>query len=170
MYPHYHLHHPPRAIPAVDVSRRRPPTPPSSATTAIVTITGLVVTWCRLPPPSSSPLSSTAAASNPTNDGVPTASPHPPPPPAIPPRRCCALSALSITNHPWRRHGLACSVDALPPGPTRQVPLPHAPLVGIRAHCTSAAVATAAMPRSPLRRSAVDPPSLLGPLPPVGQR
>ena len=98
MYPHYHLHHPPRAIPAVDVSRRRPPTPSSSATAAIVTITGLVVAWCRLPPPSSSPLSSTAAASNPTNDGVPTASPHPPPPPAIPPPPSL-LRSLRPLNH-----------------------------------------------------------------------
>ena len=46
----------------------------------------------------------------------------------------------------------------------------RAPLVVIRAHCASAIVATATMPWSPLRRPAVDPPSLLGPLPPVGRR
>ena len=123
--------------------------PSLSATAAIVTITGLVVAWCHLPPPSSSPLSSTADATPPT-----TASPPPhlvlfPPLRSPPPSPSRPLRPL---DRPWRRHGPACGVDALPPGPTRQVPLPHAPLVGIRAHCASAAVTTAAMTRSPLRR------------------
>jgi len=63
---------------------------------------------------------------NPTNDGVPAASPRPSPPlrspsPPLPSR------LLRPLDRPWRRHGPACSVDTLPPGPTRQVPLPHAP-------------------------------------------
>ena len=62
---------------------------------------------------------------NPTNDGVPAASPRPSPPlrspsPPLPSR------PLRPLDRPWRRHGPACGVDALPPGPTRQVPLPHA--------------------------------------------
>jgi hypothetical protein len=102
--------------------RRRPPTPSSSATAAIVAITGLVVAWCRLIPSSSSPLSSTADATPPT-----TASPPPrrvllvilpPPSPSRP---------LRPLDRPWSHHGPACGANALPPGPTRQVPLPHAP-------------------------------------------
>jgi hypothetical protein len=63
---------------------------------------------------------------NPTNDGVPAASPRPSPPlrSPSPPLPSCPLRPL---DRPWRRHGPACSVDTLPPGPTRQVPLPHAP-------------------------------------------
>jgi hypothetical protein len=105
--------------------RRCPPTPSSSATAAIITITGLVVAWCRLPPPSSSPLLFTADATPPM-----TASPPPclvllpplrsPPPPS--PSR-----PLRPFNCPWHRHGPACGIDTLPPGPTQQVPLLHAP-------------------------------------------
>ena len=107
---------------------------------------------------------------NPTNDGVPTASPHSPPPPAMtPPPVAVALSppsqspmALSWTG--MRRQRPPSRSDVTSAAPAR------APLVVIRAHCASAVVATATMPRSPLRRSAVDPPSLLRPLPPVGRR
>jgi hypothetical protein len=59
---------------------------------------------------------------NPTNDGVPTASPRPPPPLRSP----SPLPSRPL-DRPWRRHGPACSVDTLPPGPTRRLPLPHAP-------------------------------------------
>ncbi len=45
----------------------------------------------------------------------------------------------------------------------------HAHLIEGRAHGTSVAVAASAMPRPPLQRQAVDPPLLLGLLPPVGQ-
>jgi hypothetical protein len=105
--------------------RGRPSTPSSSATAAIAAITGLVVAWCRLPPPSSSPLLPTADTTPPT-----TASPPPylvllpplrPPPPPSPSR------TLRPLDYPWRRHGPACGVDTLPPGPTWQVPLPHPP-------------------------------------------
>jgi hypothetical protein len=86
---------------------------------------GLVVAWCRLPPPSSSPWSFTADATPPTTTSLP---PHlvllhplrPPPPPLL-------SRPLRPLDRRWRRHGPACGVDALPPGPTRQVPLPHAP-------------------------------------------
>jgi hypothetical protein len=115
----------------------------------------LVVAWCRLIPSSSSPLSSTAAATPPT-----TASPPPRlvlPPPAIPPpRRRCVFSALSIAHGAFMdRHAAWTSSrpNASSAAPSR------ASLVGGRAHCASAAVTAAAMPRSPLRRSAVDPPS-----------
>jgi hypothetical protein len=62
---------------------------------------------------------------NPTNDGVPAALPHSPPPLRSPPP--LPLRPLRPLNRPWRCHGPACGVDALPPGPTQQVPLPHAP-------------------------------------------
>ena len=164
--PIFPLHPPPRAIPAVVVRTHYtlpgglvivvivhqhwhcPPPPPSSPSQ------GLVVAWCRLPPQSR----------NPTNDGVPTASPRPPPPPAIPPPVAVAPSppsrspmALSWTG--MRRRCPPSRSDAASAAPAR------APLVGIRAHCASAAVTTAAMPRFPLWRPAVDPPLLLGPPP-----
>jgi len=46
---------------------------------------------------------------------------NPTPPPPSPSR------PLRPLDHPWRHHGPACGVDALPPGPTRQVLLPHVP-------------------------------------------
>ena len=46
---------------------------------------------------------------------------------------------------------------------------PH-PLVETRENCASTAITAATMPRSPHRRPALDPPSLLGLLPPVGRR
>jgi hypothetical protein len=114
----------------------------------------LVVAWCCLIPSSSSPLSSTAAATPPT-----TVSPPPRlvlPPPAIPPpRRRRALSALSIAHGAvMDRHAAwtPSRSNASSSAPART------PFVGGRAHCASAAVTAAAMPRS-LRRSAVDPPS-----------
>ena len=63
---------------------------------------------------------------NPTNDNVPAASPCPPPPPATTPPPLLSRPLRPLDRR-WRRHGPACGVDALPPGPTRQVPLPHAP-------------------------------------------
>ena len=100
--------------------RRCPPTPSSSSTAAIVTITGLVVAWCHLPPPSSSPLcplpTQPHQQQNHRHLALSSSPPFDPPPPHC--RR--ALSALSIA------HG-AVSVNALPPGPTRQVPLPNVP-------------------------------------------
>jgi hypothetical protein len=135
MNPHYHLHPPPRAISAVDVRahytlpgglfivvvvhqrRHRPPPPPSLPSQGWLLLGAacphLHPHHWRPPPP------------HPTNDGVPTASPHPPPPPAIPPPS--PLRSLCPLNHPRRRHGPACGVNVLPPGPTWQVPLPHAP-------------------------------------------
>jgi hypothetical protein len=104
----------------------------------------LVVAWCHLPPPSSSPLSSTAAATPPT-----TASPPPRlvllPPVIPPPRRRRALCALSIAHGAvMDRHAVwtPSRSDASSAAPAR------APLVGGRAHCASAAVTAAAMPRS----------------------
>jgi len=46
----------------------------------------------------------------------------------------------------------------------------RAHLVGGRAHVASAAVSAAAMHQSPHRMPVLDPPLLLGPPPPVGQR
>ena len=102
---------------------------------------------------------------NPTNDSVPAAlpcpsrDPHPPVKvaPSPPSRSPMAPSWTGMRRQrPWS--------DGVSATPAR------APLVGRRAHCASAAVTTAAMPRSPLRRPAVDPPLLLGPPPPVGRR
>ena len=144
--------------------RRRPPTPSSSATAAIVAITGLVVAWCRLIPSSSSPLSSTADATPPTTASPPprrVLPPRDPPPPVAvapsPPSR----SPMEPSWTGMRRQCPPSRSDAA------SAALARAPLVGRRAHCTSAAVTTAAMPRSPLQRPAVDPSSLLGPPPPV---
>jgi hypothetical protein len=104
----------------------------------------LVVAWCHLPPPSSSPLSSTAAATPPT-----TASPPPRlvllPPVIPPPRRRRALCALSIAHGAvMDRHAVwtpsRSDVSSAAPACT--------PLIRGRAHCTSAAVTAAAMPRS----------------------
>ena len=112
-----------------------------------VTITGLVVAWCRLPPPSSSPLSSTADATPPTMASPP---PRlvllPPPSPSRP---------LRPLDRPWRRHGPACSVDTLRYDAASAAPA-RAPLFERRDNCASAAVTTAAMPRSPLRRLVLD--------------
>ena len=106
---------------------------------------------------------------NPTNDGVPTALPHSPPPPVIPPPLAVTLSppSQSPMAPSWtgmRRQRPPSRSNIASAAPARD------PLVVIRAHCASAAVTTAAMPRSPLRQPAVDPPSLLGPPPPVGRR
>ena len=128
---------------------------------------GLVVAWCRLPPPSSSPWSFTANATPPTTTSLP---PHlvlhhplrPPPPVAVapsPPSR----SPMAPSWTGMRRRCPSSRSDAASAAPTR------APLVGIRAHCASALVTTAAMPWSPLWRPAVYPPSLLRPPPPVGR-
>jgi hypothetical protein len=134
---------------------------------------GLVVALCRLPPPSSSSLSVililvVQRRRNPTNDGITAASSRSPPPlrssPSPSPSR-----PLRPLDRLWRHLGLACSVDALRYDAASANPA-HAPLVERRANCASATITTAAMPRSPLRRPELDPPSLLGPLPPVGRR
>ena len=107
---------------------------------------------------------------NPTNDGVPAASPRPPPPPAIPspPSRPRPLRPLDRT---WRHHGQACGVDALPPGPTRQVPLPYTPpLSGYGPIAPALPSLSGGSASVTLRRLAVYPPSLLGPPMPVRQR
>ena len=83
---------------------------------------------------------------NPTNDGINAASP-----PFSPPRRSRALSALSIAHGAILDRHAASTAS----GTARRVPLPppaHAPLFERRDNCASAAVKTAAMPRSPLRR------------------
>ena len=128
---------------------------------------GLVVALCRLPPPSSSSLLSNAAATPPKTESPPLRPPFSSPPailplPPPPPRRLPALSTLSIA------HGaiLDWHASSTPSGTTRR----GAPLVKRRANCASAAVTAAAMPRSPLRRPELDPPSLIGPPPPVGRR
>jgi hypothetical protein len=124
MNPHYHLHPPSQAIPNVVV--RAHYTLPGCHIIIVVIHQRRHRPVCRLPPPSSSPLLPTADTTPPT-----TASPPPylvllllppcdPPPPS--PSR-----PLRPLDYPWRRHGLACGVDTLPPGPTRQVPLPHLP-------------------------------------------
>jgi hypothetical protein len=75
--------------------------------------------------PTSSPLSSTAKTTPPT-----TASP-PPRLVLLPPPVAVAVASSPPSRSPMApcvmRHGPACGVDALPPGPTRQVPLLHAP-------------------------------------------
>ena len=100
---------------------------------------------------------------NPTNDGIPAASPRPLPPPCDPhPLVAAAPSPPSQSPSmapSWsgmRRQCPPSRSDAASAAPART------PLVGIWAHCASAAVT--------LRRPAVYPPSLLGPPPPVRRR
>ena len=135
MNPHYHLHPPPRAIPARcrrqgplhttwrsrRRRRRRPPTPsPSSSARRRHDRRHHGVGCCLVPPAATVILTIVVhRRCNPT-------SPRPPPPlrspsPPLPSR------PLRPLDRPWRCHGPACSVNTLPPGPTRQVPLPHAP-------------------------------------------
>ena len=125
MYPHYHLHPPPRAIPAVDVrahytlpggllivvvvhQRRHCPSPPPSTPSRGWLLIGATCRHlhphhCRPPPPQPHqrrrPHRLTSFSSPPCNDP--------------PPRRCCALSALSITHGAvMDRH--AASTSSLP--------------------------------------------------------
>ena len=121
---------------------------------------------CCLMPPAATVI--LAAATPPT-----TASPLPrlvllPPlrsPPPSPPRPLCPL------DRTWRHHGQACGVDALPPGPTRQVPLPYAPpLSGYGPIAPALPSLSGGSASITLRRPAVYPPSLLGPPMPVGRR
>jgi hypothetical protein len=86
---------------------------------------------------------------------------HPPPVAVAPSPPSRSPMAPSWTG--MRRRCPSSRSDAASAAPTR------APLVGIRAHCASALVTTAAMPWSPLWRPAVYPPSLLRPPPPVGR-
>jgi hypothetical protein len=167
MIPHYHLHHPPRAITAnvvrahyiqtgglvivvvVHQRRHRPPLLPSSPSRGWL----LLGAACR----HRHPHHCVHRRHNPTNNEITTTSPRPhpplrPPPPQSPSR------PLRPLDRPWRRQRQCppSRSDAASAAPAR------APLVGIRAHCASAAVT--------LRRPAVYPPSLLGLPPPVGQR
>ncbi len=96
---------------------------------------------------------------NPTNDGVPAAPEIPLPPVAVAPSPPSQSPMAPSWTGMQRRHPPSWS-DAASAAPAR------APLVGIRAHCASAA----AMPQFPLWRPAVYPPSLLGPPPPVGRQ
>ena len=79
--------------------------------------------------------------------------PHPRSPP--PPRCRRALSTLSIAKGRHLGPGLACGGDALRYDAVSAAPA-RAPLFERRDNCASAAVTTAAMPRSPLRRLALD--------------
>ena len=182
--PQYRLHPPPRTshprrrrqgpllpgglVVVVVVHRRhrhRPPPPPSSPSWVM----GLVVVCCLVPPAATDILTIVIhRRRKSTNDGVPAASPRPLPPPATPPSPSPSRTpALSIA------HGVVMDRHVAST-PSRSDAASAAPacasLVGGRAHCANAAVTAAAMPRSPLRRPAVAPPSLLGPPPPVGRR
>ena len=137
-----------------------------SATTAIVHIMGLVVAWCCLPPLSSSSLSSTATATPPTMASPPPRPRSPPPLQSPPQSPSCPLRPL---DRPWRHLGPACGLGALQDDAVSATPA-RTPLVGIWAHCASAPITAAAMPRSPLRRPALDPPLLLRSPPPIGRR
>ena len=178
MNPHYHLHPPPRAIPAVDVrahytihgglfivvvvhqSRHHPPPPPSSPSRGWL----LLGAACRNlhPRHCCPPLTQHHQRRRPHCLASSSSPPCDPPPIAV------ALSPLSQSHMAPSWTGMWCQ---RPPSWSDVASAARAPLVVIRAHCASAAVTTAAiMPRSPLRRPAVDPPSLLGPPPPVGRR
>ena len=78
---------------------------------------------------------------NPTNDGINAASPQSRP--------------LRPLDRPWRHLGPACGVDGLRYDAASAAPA-HAPLFERRDNCASAAVTTAAMPRSPLWRLVLD--------------
>ena len=145
------------------------------ATAAIVATMGLVVALCRLPPPSSSSLSVililvvyTATTPPTTTTESPQPRPRSPPPLRSSPSSLPSPS-LRPLDRPWCHLGLACSVDALQYDSASADPA-RAPLVQRRANCASAAITAATMPRSPLWRPELDPPSLLGPPPPVGRR
>ena len=141
---------------------RCPPSPSLSATAAIVAIMGLVVAWCCLPLPSSSSLSSNAAATLSTMKS-PLPCPHSPPPPPL------LTRPLRPLDRPWCHLGLACGVDALRYNAASATPA-HTPFVERGANCASAAFTATAMPRSPLWRPALDPPSLFGLPPLVGRQ
>jgi hypothetical protein len=171
------LHPPPRAIPAVVVRAHY-------ALPGGLVIVVVVHQRCHRPPSSPSRgwllLGAACRHRHPHHCRPPPMQPHqrrrprrfassssppaiPPPPVAVapsPPSR--SPMALSWTG--MRRRCPPSRSDAASAAPAR------APLVGIRAHCASAAVTTAAMPRFLLWRPAVDPPLLLGPPPPVGRR
>ena len=167
------LHPPPRAIPAVVVRAHY------ALPGGLVIVVVVHHRRHRLPPPPSSPsrgwlLLGAACRHRHPHPSRPTppqpyqrrrprrfasSSSHPEiplPPVAVAPSR--SPMAPSWTGM-QRRHPPSWS-DAASAAPAR------APLVGIRAHCASAA----AMPRFPLWRPAGDPPLLLGPPPPVGRR
>jgi len=178
MNPHYHLHPPPRAIPAVDVrahytlhgglfivvvvhqSRHHPPPPPLSPSRGWLLLGAACrhhhLHHCRPPPMQPHQRRRPrlfALSSSPPEIPLPPVAVAPSPPSRSP-------MAPSWTGM-QRRHPPSWSNAAIA-APAR------APLVGIRAHCASAAVTTAAMPPFPLWRPAGDPPLLLGPPPPVG--
>ena len=163
------LHPPPRAIPTVDVRahytlpdglvivvvvhqhHHRPPPPPSSPSRGWL----LLGAACRHRHPHHCRPPPTQPHQRRRPRRLASSSSHPcdPPPPPSPSR------PLRPLDRPGPRHGPACGINALPPGPTWQVPLSHAPPLRKRHRHE--------------RRNAsvsVDPPSLLGPPPPVGRR
>ena len=174
------LHPPPRAIPAVVVRAHY-------ALPGGLVIVVVVHQRChRLPPPPSSPsrgwllLGAACRHRHLRHCRPPPMQPHqrrrprrfassfsppeiPLPPVAVAPSPPSRSPMAPSWTGMQRRHPPSWS-DAASAAPAR------APLVGIRAHCASAAVTTAAMPRFPLWRPAGDPPLLLGPPPPVGRR
>ena len=105
---------------------------------------------------------------NPTNKGITAASPPFSSPPAILPLPV-AFPPSPPSRSPMAPSWTAASVDALWYNSASADPV-RALLVERRANYASAAVTAAAMPRSSLRRPELDPPSLLGPPPPVGRR
>ena len=167
MNPHYH-YPPPRAIPAIVVR--------AHYTLWRLVIVVVVHQRCyRPPPPPSSPsrgwllLGAAFGHRHPHHCRPPPTQPHQrrrprrlassSSPPAIPtpplPSR-----PLRPLDRPWRCHGPACcGVDALPPSPTWQVPLPHAPPSSGYGPIAPAPRSRPPQCRSPLRQPAVDPPS-----------
>ena len=179
MNPHYHLHPPPRAIPAVDV--RAHYTLPGGLFIVVIVHQRH---HCPPPPPSSPSrgwllLGAVCRHLHPHHCCPPPTQPHQ----RRRPHRLASFSSppcdpppLAVTLSPPSQSPMAPSWTGMrrqrPPSRSNIASAAPArdPLVVIRAHCASAAVTTAAMPRSPLRQPAVDPPSLLGPPPPVGRR
>ena len=141
--------------------RRRPPSPSLSAMPPSSPSWGWLLLGaachhchphpCRLPPPQ--PYQRRISAASPPFSSSPPSPSH----------------LLRPLGHPWRHLGPACGVDALRYDAASAAPA-HSPLVERRDNFASAAVTAATMPRSPLRRPALDLPSLLGPPPPVGRR
>ena len=76
--------------------------------------------------------------------------PHPRSPPPPSPSRI-----LRPLDRPWRHLGPACGIDALRYD-TASAAHARVPLFGRQDNCASAAITAAAMPRSPLRRLALD--------------
>jgi hypothetical protein len=178
MNPHYHLHPSPRAIPAVDVRahytlpgglfivavvhqrRHRPPPPPSLSSRGWL----LLGAACRhLHPHHCRPRPTQPYQRRRPHRLASSSSPPCDPPPPV----AFALSPPSQSPMALSWTGMRCQCPPSRSNVASAAPA-RTPLVVIRAHCASAVIMTATIPRSPLRRPAVDPPSLLGPPPLVG--